>query len=39
MNFFNLPNPSSRSMALGFTQLPTEMSTWIIPGSKGKVGV
>jgi hypothetical protein len=27
LEFFNLPNPSSRAMALGFTQLLTEMST------------
>jgi hypothetical protein len=25
--FFNLPNPSARTMALGLTQLLTEMST------------
>jgi hypothetical protein len=33
--FFNLPNPSSRSMALGSTQPLTEMSTRILPGVKG----
>jgi hypothetical protein len=27
VNFFNLPNPSSRTMASGFTQPLTEMST------------
>jgi hypothetical protein len=27
LNFFNLPNPSSRNMALGFTQPLTETST------------
>jgi hypothetical protein len=27
VDFFNLPNPSSRNMALGSTQRPTEMST------------
>jgi hypothetical protein len=26
LNFFNLPNPSSRTMALGFTQPPSEIS-------------
>jgi hypothetical protein len=30
--FFNLPNPSSRTMALGLTQPLTEMSTRNIPG-------
>jgi hypothetical protein len=33
--FFNLPNPCSRTMALGSTQPPTEMSTRNIPGGKG----
>jgi hypothetical protein len=32
--FFNLPNPSSRTMALGSTQLLTEMSTKNLPGGK-----
>jgi hypothetical protein len=32
IEFFNLPNPSSRTMALGSTQPLTEMSTWNIPG-------
>jgi hypothetical protein len=27
LNFLNLPNPSSRTMALGFIQPVTEMST------------
>jgi hypothetical protein len=27
IEFFNLPNPSSRTMALGFTQPLTELST------------
>jgi hypothetical protein len=27
LNFFNLPNPSSRTMTLGYTQPLTEMST------------
>jgi hypothetical protein len=34
--FFNLPNPSSRNMALGSTQPLTEMSTRNIPGGKGR---
>jgi hypothetical protein len=32
VNFFYLPNPSSRTMALGSTQPLTEMSTRKIPG-------
>jgi hypothetical protein len=32
---FNLPNPSSPTMALGSTQRLTEMSTRNLPGSKG----
>jgi hypothetical protein len=32
IGFFNLPNPSSRTMALGFTQPLTEMSTRKLPG-------
>jgi hypothetical protein len=35
--FFNLPNPSSRTMALGLTQPLTEMSTRNIPGGKGRL--
>jgi hypothetical protein len=35
IGFFNLPNPSSRTMALGPTQSLTEMSTRNLPGSKG----
>jgi hypothetical protein len=31
--FFNLPNPSSRTMALGSTQPPTEMSTRNLPAA------
>jgi hypothetical protein len=31
---FNLPNPSSRTMALGSTQPLTEMSTRNLPGGK-----
>jgi hypothetical protein len=34
VNFFNLPNPSSRTMALGSTQLLTEMSIRNLPGCK-----
>jgi hypothetical protein len=36
VDFFNLPNPSSRTMALGSTQPPTEISTRNIPGGKGR---
>jgi hypothetical protein len=32
--FFNLPNPSSRTMALGSTQPLREMSTRKFPGGK-----
>jgi hypothetical protein len=36
--FFNLPNPSSRTMALGSTQPLTEMSTRNLPGGgKGRL--
>jgi hypothetical protein len=35
VEFFNLPNPSSRTMALGSTQPLTEMSTRNLPGGKG----
>jgi hypothetical protein len=34
--FFNLPNPFSRIMALGFTQPLTVMSTTVSPGGKGR---
>jgi hypothetical protein len=34
VGFFNLPNLSSRTMALGSTQALTEMSTRNIPGGK-----
>jgi hypothetical protein len=34
ISFFNWPNPSSRNMALGSTQLLTEMSTSNLPGGK-----
>jgi hypothetical protein len=36
--FFNWPNPSSRSIALGLTQPLTEMSTSNLPGGKGRLG-
>jgi hypothetical protein len=34
MDFFSLPNPSSRIMALGSTQPLTELSTRNLPGGK-----
>jgi hypothetical protein len=34
VDFINLPNPSSRTMALGSTQPLTEMSTWNFPWGK-----
>jgi hypothetical protein len=34
VDFFNLANPSSRTMALGSTQPLTEMSTRNFPGGK-----
>jgi hypothetical protein len=34
VNFFNLPNPSSRTMAPGSTQPLTKMSTTNLPGRK-----
>jgi hypothetical protein len=36
LDYFSLPNPSSRIMALGSTQPVTEMSTRNFPGSKGR---
>jgi hypothetical protein len=36
IGFFNSPNPSSRTMALGSTQPLTEMSTRNLPGGKGR---
>jgi hypothetical protein len=33
--FFNFPNSSNRTMALGSTQPLTEMSTRNLPGGKG----
>jgi hypothetical protein len=35
IGFYNLPNPSSRTVALGSTQPLTEMSTRNLPG-KGR---
>jgi hypothetical protein len=37
VDFFNLPNPSSRTMALGSTQPLTEMSTRKLPGGKNRL--
>jgi hypothetical protein len=34
VDFFNLPNPSSHTMALGSTQPLTKMSTRNFPGGK-----
>jgi hypothetical protein len=34
VDFFNLPNPSSRTMALGSTQPLTKMNTRNLPGGK-----
>jgi hypothetical protein len=34
IGFFNLPNPSSRTMSLGSTQPLTEMSTRNLPGDE-----
>jgi hypothetical protein len=34
---FNLPNPSSRTLALGSTQPLIEMSTRDLPGNKGRL--
>jgi hypothetical protein len=34
--FFNLPNPSSRTMALGSTQPLSEVITRNLPGGKGR---
>jgi hypothetical protein len=35
MGFFNLRNPSSRTIAVGLTQPLTEMNTRNLPGGKG----
>jgi hypothetical protein len=34
--FFDSPNPSNRTMALGSTQPLTEMSSRSLPGGKGR---
>jgi hypothetical protein len=34
VDIFNLPNPSSRTMAIASTQPPTEVSTRNLPGGK-----
>jgi hypothetical protein len=34
VDFLNLPNPSSHTMALGLTQPLTQMSTRNLPGGK-----
>jgi hypothetical protein len=36
LDFFDLPNPSSRTMALVSTQFLTKMSTRKLPGDKGR---
>jgi hypothetical protein len=36
LNFLNLPNPSSCTVALGLTQPLTEMSTRNVPGGKAR---
>jgi hypothetical protein len=36
VDFFSLPNPSSRTMALELTQPLTEVSTRNLPGGKGR---
>jgi hypothetical protein len=36
LEFFDLPNPSSCTMALGSTQSVTEMSIRNLPGDKGR---
>jgi hypothetical protein len=38
VDFFNLSNPSSCTMALGSTQPLTEMSTRKLPGGKKRPG-
>jgi hypothetical protein len=37
VDFFNLPNPSSRTVALGSTQPLTEMSTRNPPGGERRL--
>jgi hypothetical protein len=36
IGLFNVPNPSSRTVDLGSTQPPTEISTRNFPGGKGR---
>jgi hypothetical protein len=36
LDYFSLPNPSSRSMDLGITQLLTGMITRNLPGGEGR---
>jgi hypothetical protein len=36
VDFFHLPNPSSRTMALGSTKPLIEMTTRNLPGGKGR---
>jgi hypothetical protein len=36
LDFFNLPNPFIRTIALGFTQPLTEMSTMNLPRDKAR---
>jgi hypothetical protein len=36
ITFFNCPNPSNRTTALGSTQPLTEMTTRNLPGGKGR---
>jgi hypothetical protein len=38
LEFFDLPNPSSRTMALGSTDPLTEMNTTNLPGSELRPG-
>jgi hypothetical protein len=38
VDFFNLPNPSSLTMALALTQPLTEISTKNVPGGKKRPG-
>jgi hypothetical protein len=39
IDYFNLPNPSSRTMALGSTQSLTKMSTRNLPGGKKRLAL
>jgi hypothetical protein len=39
IGFFNLPNPSSRTVALGSTQSLTEMSTRYLPAVKERLAL